>query len=52
MPGVTRTMPMQVYTAMESDIGQAYALSLVLVAVSVAVLWALRGAVGRALTSR
>lgn len=48
LPGATRTMPMQVYTAMEVDSGQAYALSLVLVAVSVAVLWALRGAVGKA----
>lgn len=52
LPGVTRTMPMQVYTAMEVDIGQAYALSLVLVVISVVVLWTLRGAVGRALVSR
>ena len=52
MPGVTRTMPMQVYTAMEVDVRQAYALSMVLVVVSVAVLWALRGALGRALVSR
>jgi molybdate transport system permease protein len=52
MPGLTRTMPMQVYTAMDVDLGQAYALSLILVMVSVAVLWLLRGAVGRALISR
>lgn len=52
MPGLTRTMPMQVYTAMEVAVQQAYALSLVLVVVSVAVLWSLRGALGRALTSR
>jgi molybdate transport system permease protein len=43
LQGVTRTMPLQVYLAMETDPDAAVALSLVLLAVSVAVLFALRG---------
>jgi molybdate transport system permease protein len=43
LQGVTRTMPLQVYLAMESDPDAALALSLVLLAVSIAVLFALRG---------
>jgi molybdate transport system permease protein len=43
LQGVTRTMPLQVYIAMESDPDAALALSLVLLAVSIAVLFALRG---------
>ena len=41
--GVTRTMPLSVYLAMETDPEAAVALSLVLLAVSVGVLFALRG---------
>ena len=41
-PGVTRTMPMAVYLALESDPGAAVVLSLVLLAVSVLVLAGLR----------
>lgn len=43
LQGVTRTMPLAVYLAMETDPEAAVALSLVLLAVSVAVLLALRG---------
>ena len=43
LQGVTRTMPLAVYLAMETDPDAALALSLVLLAVSVAVLFALRG---------
>lgn len=42
-PGVTRTVPLQVYLAMETDPPAAVALSLVLLAASVAVLVGLRG---------
>jgi molybdate transport system permease protein len=42
-PGVTQTMPLAVYTALESDRSVAIALSLVLLVVSVGVLVALRG---------
>lgn len=42
-PGVTRTMPIAVYLALETDPDAAIALSLVLLAVSVAVLVTLRG---------
>jgi molybdate transport system permease protein len=42
-PGVTQTMPLAVYTALESDRGVAIALSIVLLAVSITVLVALRG---------
>ncbi len=41
-PGVTRTMPIEVYLALESDPSAAVALSLVLLAVSVLVLVSLR----------
>ena len=41
-PGVTQTMPLAVYLAMETDPEAAIALSLVLLAVSVAVLALLR----------
>ncbi len=43
LQGVTRTMPLAVYLAMETDPEAALALSLVLLVVSVAVLVALRG---------
>ncbi len=43
LQGVTRTMPLEVYLAMETDPDAAVALSLVLLAVSVGVLFALRG---------
>ena len=43
LQGVTRTMPLAVYLAMQTDPEAALALSLVLLAVSVAVLFALRG---------
>jgi molybdate transport system permease protein len=42
-PGVTQTMPLAVYTALESDRSVAIALSLVLLVVSVGVLVSLRG---------
>jgi molybdate transport system permease protein len=42
-PGVTQTMPLAVYTALETDRSVAIALSIVLLAVSVTVLVALRG---------
>jgi molybdate transport system permease protein len=43
LEGITRTMPLAVYLAMETDPEAAVALSLVLLAVSVGVLFALRG---------
>ena len=42
-PGVTQTMPLAVYTALESDRSVAIALSIILLVVSVGVLVALRG---------
>ena len=42
-PGVTQTMPLAVYTALETDRSVAIALSIVLLAVCVGVLVALRG---------
>lgn len=42
MPGITRTLPMQVYVALESNVANAYALSVVLVVVSVTVLYVMR----------
>ncbi|MFP5348100.1 MAG: ABC transporter permease [Actinomycetes bacterium] len=42
-PGVTRTMPLEVYLALETDPPAAVVLSLLLLAVSVAVLVGLRG---------
>lgn len=41
-PGRTQTMPLAVYTAMESDLGSALTLALLLLAVSLAALVALR----------
>ena len=43
LPGVTQTMPLAVYTALESDREVAIALSILLLAVSIGVLVALRG---------
>jgi len=43
LPGVTQTMPLAVYLALETDLQAAIALSLVLLVVSLAVLVALRG---------
>ena len=42
MPGITRTLPMQVYVALESNLANAYALSVVLVVISVTVLYVMR----------
>jgi molybdate transport system permease protein len=42
LPGVTQTMPLAVYIALETDLTSAIALSLVLLVVSLAVLVALR----------
>jgi molybdate transport system permease protein len=42
-PGVTQTMPLAVYTELEADRSVAIALSVILLAVSVSVLVALRG---------
>lgn len=41
--GVTRTMPLETYLALETDLDRAVLLSLVLVAISFAVIYALRG---------
>jgi molybdate transport system permease protein len=43
LQGTTRTMPLAVYLALQTDVDSAIALSLVLLAVSLAVLFALRG---------
>ena len=43
LPGITRTMPLETYLALETDPDRAVLLSLVLVAISFAVLYALRG---------
>jgi molybdate transport system permease protein len=43
MPGVTQTMPLAVYLALQTDLEAAIALSVLLLAVSVAVLLGLRG---------
>ena len=43
LPGRTQTMPLAVYLLLESDPAAAYALSLLLLAISVAVLVGLRG---------
>lgn len=50
-PGITQTMPIAVYTAAESDLESAVALSVVLLAVSFGVLLALRLGRSRGLTS-
>ena len=42
LPGVTQTMPLAVYLALETDLQAAVALSLVLLAISLAILVALR----------
>jgi molybdate transport system permease protein len=42
LPGVTQTLPLAVYVGLEGDLSEAVALSLVLLAVSVVVLVALR----------
>ncbi|MGH7497658.1 MAG: ABC transporter permease [Gemmatimonadales bacterium] len=42
MPGITQTMPLAVYIALQSDLDAAIALSVLLLAVSVAVLLAVR----------
>jgi molybdate transport system permease protein len=41
-PGITRTMPIEVYLALESDVQAAIVLSLILLFVSVAILVSLR----------
>jgi molybdate transport system permease protein len=41
--GRTQTLPLAIYTALESDLQTAQSLSVVLVAVSVALLFGLRG---------
>lgn len=50
-PGVTQTMPLAVYTALESDRDVAIALSIILLAICVGVLLALRGRYLRPATS-
>ena len=47
-PGRTQTMPLAVYEAMQSDPDGALALSLVLLGVSLALLFGMRGHLGRA----
>jgi molybdate transport system permease protein len=51
LPGRTQTLPLAIYTAMESDIDAARALSVVLVVVALALLVLLRGPVARRLGS-
>jgi molybdate transport system permease protein len=41
-PGITRTMPIAAYIALESDPGSAYVIAIILLAVAIAVLFALR----------
>jgi molybdate transport system permease protein len=48
--GTTRTMPLAVYQALQTDVDAAIALSLLLLAVSVAVLFLMRGRLTGALT--
>ena len=43
LPGITRTMPLETYLALETDPDRAVLLSLLLVAISFAVLYTLRG---------
>jgi len=43
LPGITRTMPLETYLALETDPERAVLLSMLLVAISFAVLYALRG---------
>ena len=50
-PGVTQTMPLAVYQALESDPSVAIALSLMLIAICVVVLIALRGRIIRPLAT-
>lgn len=46
LPGTTQTMPLAIYTALESDVRVAVALSLALAAVSLLLLFVLRAATG------
>jgi molybdate transport system permease protein len=46
LPGVTRTLPLAVYTALQSDLEAAVSLSVVLLVVSFVVLLGLRGTPG------
>jgi molybdate transport system permease protein len=48
LPGVTQTMPLAVYVALESDLDAALALSIVLLALSIVLLFGLRFATRRA----
>ena len=48
LPGITRTMPLETYLALETDPDRAVLLSLLMVAISFAVLYALPRTVGRA----
>ena len=47
MPGVTQTMPLAVYIALQSDLDAAVAMSVLLLALSVGVLLAIRLAAPR-----
>ena len=47
LPGETQTLPLAIYTALESDVRVAVAIALVLAAAGVLLLWALRGGRGR-----
>ncbi|MDN5726775.1 MAG: ABC transporter permease [Propionibacteriales bacterium] len=47
-PGTTRTLPLQVYTSLQSDAATAIGLSMIMLAVSIMVLVAARGRWGRA----
>jgi molybdate transport system permease protein len=44
LPGATQTLPLAIYTALESDVRAALAIALVLGAISVLLLFALRAA--------
>jgi len=43
LTGRTQTLPLAIYTAMESDLRAAQSLSIVLVSVAFGLLWAVRG---------
>jgi molybdate transport system permease protein len=47
MPGITQTMPLAVYLALQSDLDAAIALSVLLLLFSLAVLFAIRAAPAR-----
>lgn len=47
LPGVTRTMSMAVYSAMETELGEAYVLSAILIAIALIVVFFLRNSLSK-----